>query len=349
MDLEFLQELDSHISNIGADEYWKKQIGKYEIWFAPLTATAQAKVNEALMSEDMGMNSLAEAKRITMANAIVGIDQFDLREYRDAGAVFKIPGKRKNESVRVDLPKYILTKIQQWGNDWIDLAFDVFADLMESFNKKNREGIKFENLKDPKEELMELEMQAAAIRKQLGMPQMVEGEDQPREGDVEEAVEEATEALGHEPEGLDGFDPFKKVEDTEEGQEEVPPEPPEAPPLPPEPPMVQRAMPEAPPNPPEAVTSIPTPDPAKMSPIEEAMVQKAQAAAQAANVRRTIDTRSKLIPAKESSVHNPMVPTPSIPQDGVIEKQAEKPEGGVKIDKKLTHQSKNPRFRKPMR
>lgn len=346
MDIEFLNQLDNHISNIGIDKVWKRKIGDHIIWFSPLTTNAQAKVNESLADENLGVNTILETKRVTLSNAIVGVDDFDLTEYREAGPVFSIPGKKKDERVKVALDKYIYTKIQHWGNDWFDLAFQVFADLMETFGEENKREIKFENIKDPRDELVELEMRVAQLRRELDMPQLVEGpEVEPTEEQVEEAVREAQETADELGVPLEDFNPFRGSPDTKESQEEHIPRP-SAPskPAPPavEPQPIHRQIQEAPPNP-QATISVPTPDPTKVSPIQQAMVSRAsRAQAQTAISRRVID-------AKESSVDRPINPTPSVNTSEVVDTPAEKLEGPVRIDKKTKHQSTNPRFKKPNR
>jgi len=186
MDPDFLKQLDDHISNVGIDEYWKRRVGKHLVWFSPLTNIAQGKVNETLATEDLGVNAIAETKIVTLSHAIIGIDEFDLREYRDGNPVFSIPNPRdKTKNIKVTLDKYIHSKISQWGNDWTDLAFDVFADLMETFSKNNRKDVQFDNIKEPREKLNELEMQVAELREELGLPQLVEIETL-KEGDEEQ-------------------------------------------------------------------------------------------------------------------------------------------------------------------
>jgi len=345
MDPDFLNQLDSHISNIGIDKCWKKQIGDHLIWFSPLTATAQGKVNETLADEDLGINAISETKRITLAHAIVGIDDYDLQEYRDAGPVFSIPGKKKGEKVKVVLDKYIYTKMRVWGNDWLDLAFEIFADLMESFSKENRKDVKFENVKDPQELLVELEMQVAELRKELGMPQLIESEEEPEEEEAQETAEEAQEEPDEAGVALEDFDPFKTAPDTTGSQEEPIPGPaPVAQPTPPEPALVEPVQ-EAPQNP-QAVVSVPTPDPAKLSPIEQAIEQRAHA--RRAQPQGAVGGR-KIIDAKESSLEHPINPTPSVPRDEIVDKPVDRPSGPVKVDKKTKHQSRNPRFKKPDR
>ena len=348
MDDKFLDELDAHISNIGIDEVWKRKIGKHLIWFSPLTTTAQAKVNETLANEDLGVNAILETKRVTISNVIVGIDDFDLTEYREAGSVFVIRGKKKGEKVKVTLDRYIYEKIKNWGNDWFDLAFQVFADLMETFGENNKKDVKFDNIKDPREELAELELRVSSIRRELGIPQLIEGpETELTEKEIQEVTEEARKVTRGERTSMDDFDPFKAIPDTTEDQEESIPTPAPAPapapaPVPalepvPKPVKYQPAQPVQAPINPEAVISIPTPDPSKLSPIQQAMANRAQRA-----------QAQMMINARESSPERPIDPSPSITKEEVIDKPMDKSTAPVKVDKPR-QQSKNPRFKKPNR
>lgn len=174
MDPDFLRELDAHVTNVGTDECWKRPIGGRVIWFAPIPFDSQAKINETLANEDLGAAALAEAKKVTLSFSIVGIDEIDLREYKNVGEVFPVYDVRLKKEVKVTLDRYLAIKIQKWGAEFVDQAFDVFADLMVSHKNMNLKDIKFENAKDPHEELAELEMRAGELRERLGMPHLVE-------------------------------------------------------------------------------------------------------------------------------------------------------------------------------
>lgn len=323
MDSDFLAKLDEQISNIGRDECWKREVGGRTVWYSTISYTAQIKVTEAITAEGVsGAFLVAESKRIGLSYAIVGIDEIDLRPYRDSGEIFTIPDPRKpGATVKVDLPKYIYHKMAQWGSDWIDTAFDVFADLMESFNKGNKSKIKFENFKDPHDELLELEVRVAELRGQLKLPHLVESIP---EGKSEESIspkhadETPSEPQGSasEPQAIDApFDPFKALPEPEESQEPIPG------PIP------------------QPITSLPVADINKMSPIEKAMVSRRSAPAS------ILDSHPP-----QSTPDKPLVGLPSINQEVLDQKMSgQSPISPPQINKNPANQSRNPRFSKPMR
>jgi len=180
MDVDFLKQLDEQISNVGTSECWKREIAGRVIWFSPIPGDSQAKVNDTLANADLGANTIFETKRITIAHAIVGIDSLDLRPWRFAGSVFPISDPRLGKEVKVDLAGYIKAKMSTWGGEFIDRAFEVFVDLMESHKKDSLKNVTFENAKDPLTELAEIEARAAELRQQLGMPNLIEA---PASGD----------------------------------------------------------------------------------------------------------------------------------------------------------------------
>lgn len=225
MDDAFLQELDAHISNVGVEEVWEREIAGRKVLFSPVPFTGQAKVTEALNNPDLKANVFAETKRITLAWAIVGIDGMDLRDYRDGREVFPLLDPRLGKKVKVSLSSYVYAKIQTWNAEFIDAAFDVFADLMQTWRRVALQNVKLENLKDPERELAELETRAAELRDQLGLRPMVEADYVPprqADEDVEPGVppgppppRRAPARRAPEPEKADpaeaSFDPFEPV------------------------------------------------------------------------------------------------------------------------------------------
>jgi len=207
MDADFISELDSAITSLGTDKVWERTVGGIKFLLSPVSYEAQGKINEAMVSQEAGSNSLNEAKRITLAYAIVGVGKHDLREYRNSGPSFPATN-RDGKKVSVTLDKYIYEKSQKWGGQLVDDLFSVYADLMESFQKENLQEIRFENSKSPVEEMVELMARVAEIRDQLHLPQLVDPEEDdskpkarvpdPNEGEEQSAV------------GPD-FDPFKAV------------------------------------------------------------------------------------------------------------------------------------------
>lgn len=220
MDADFLQELDQAISNVGTDVIWKRVIRGVTVWLSPISMINQQKVTETMGSDELGINVVNESKRVTLSHAIVGINEHDLSGYRDAGPIFQIPGK-DGKPVKVDLGKYVYYKIGGWGAQFIDDTFTVYADLMETLQKENLKDIKFENTKDPKQELLEHMIKVVELRGQLGMPALIDPLDKP-DPDKEELeskpelapapkvkqVNKATE---------EPFNPFKKI-----SQEDIP-------------------------------------------------------------------------------------------------------------------------------
>jgi hypothetical protein len=119
------------------------------------------------------MNVINETKRVTLSFSIVGINELDLREYRDN--IPRFPGISKDGSkVKVTLDRYIYNKMTYWGAQYIDDVFSVFADLIETDQKENLKNIKFENAKDPESELEELQKKVDELREALGKPRLVE-------------------------------------------------------------------------------------------------------------------------------------------------------------------------------
>lgn len=321
MDSEFLAKLDEQISNVGRDECWQREVGRRNVWFSPISYTAQIKVTETITMDGVsGAFLIAESKRVSLSHAIVGIDDIDLRPYRDSGEIFTVPDPRKpGATVKVDLPKYIYYKMADWGTDWMDTAFDVLADLMESFNKGNKSKIKFENLKDPHDELLELEVRIAELRGQLSLPPLVESEAKDTKNPDVEKPALVTSETGVEPQGTSGpFDPFKTLPEPEESQENTP-EPP---------PMVV------------PVTSLPVPDMSKLSPIEQALASRRPAQASILEAHPT-----------QSTPERPLVGLPSVNQEVVLDQKmsGRPPVSPPQINKNPANQSKNPRFSKPTR
>lgn len=344
MDESFFQELDAHITNVGTDKCWKRRVGDVNIWFSPIPYDGQIQANEALASLSKlaesensdggsGVDAIQETKRITLAHAIVGFDEFDLRKFRFAGpcipVIQSVSGKEKQ--VKVELHKYIRTKIAGWGSEFVDTAFDVFADLMETYKRDIVKDIKFENLKDPKEELAELEMKAAQIRDQLNLPPMVEAEPMGNEKSSAELDAEGQETPGDGEAARPGalrteedFNPFRPV-GPQEGS---------APPAEEEEPV---SLPEPVPPP---VQTVPVPVPGRqedMSPIQRELAARSQARPAPAVV----------VPA--GTQDDPHSAIPSVPND-VLEQPAEKKVvQPPRIDSRPTAQSRNPRFAPPNR
>lgn len=242
MDAAFLEELNKQITGVGTEKVWKKQIGDRVVWFAPIDVARQAKVVETLKQVDMGTDAWDDAKRVGLAAAIVGLDELDLRGYRHAGNVFPIQ-TRDGKTKQVDLATFIYHKISTWDSDFFDIAYDVMGDLMESHRKACLQGIKFENVKDPREELLELEQRVAELRERLRMPPLVEAgaEATPTEEDRERRERLESDDPPEEQSGPREFDPFQPVSVETAASAAYDPDPE---PLPPPPPARQAAPPQ---------------------------------------------------------------------------------------------------------
>jgi hypothetical protein len=217
---DLLDKLDESFSYVGTSMLWKTPIGNRVIWMCPISFMGQMHVNEVMSDESLGQNLILETKRVTLSYAIVGIDDLDLTGKRDS---FEFPIKDKSgKVVKTSLQKYIYEKIRGWSGQYVDDAFAVYADLTESHQKENLKEVKFQNARDPRDELSELEEKAADMRRQIGMPELVEKVDPSikeeffkTEGD--ERKEEAKPVMEEEQ-----FDPFKTVKTVDEEPDPVP-------------------------------------------------------------------------------------------------------------------------------
>ena len=309
MEPDFISELDKTLSNVGTDLFWKRKIGAIELWFSPLSVVGQEKVTTTISKAELGTNIVGESKRVALANSIVGVNNSDLREYRGGLPVFPMKNK-KGEMVKVRLEEWLYNKMSNWSGQFVDDAFSVYADLMETYEKENLKEVKFENLKDPRVELQELERKVAGLRGQLGMPQLVEAKDDDNEGlpneeEVARALEQEAEENKHDKKPTEDFDPFRSI-----------PQEQQAAPLP-----QPQAQPFVPPpsDPPQPNFAMPTVQPVRRPPAPGPIAQ-------------------------ESSPENPHRPMPSV-QNEVITKQAQRPVERPKIDQ--PQGGINPRFSQP--
>ncbi len=316
MDEAFLQELDMSMSNIGTDVCWQRTIDGRIIWFAPLTLTSQMKLNETITNEELGSNIFSETKKFTLAHSIVGVDKMDLRKFRNGALVFPITN-REGQVVKVSLQTYMYEKVSSWGAEWVDIAIDVFGDLMTSYRKESVKDVKFENAKDPMTELAELEARVAEIRSSMKMPPLVEARDKDLEEDMEDELPK-------------GRKRAPVVQEPDEDQE--PPERQEVAFNP-----FETTEPVLQPHP-QTTVAVPIPKPPSPTVMEKA----AMAAALEAD-----------IPIGKSPAR-PHVATPSVPTD-VVERPEAGPTGESAVAPKplqvdrVAPQSVNPRFAGRMR
>jgi hypothetical protein len=331
MEPEFIAELDRTLTNVGTDVFWKRKIGKLEIWLSPLSVEGQEKVTATLEKATPGLNIVGESKKITLSNTIVGVNGLDFRDHRGTNQpVFPIKG-RDGKLTNVALEKYLYEKMRGWSTDYLDSVFEVYADLMETFQRENLKEVKFENTKDPRIELIELERKAAALRAQLGLPQMVEktGENAAEQDGIEPTPEDIARALEEEErlqdEGTEenrtkgkqeDFNPFKPL--SPEQQAAAPPSMQAAP-------VHQGPQPGGPRQPPP-----PSPPPQSTMGMPAALP---------ANLRRPMPPGQG---PRESSPENPHVASPSV-QNEVIERPAvREPPVRPKVDQ--PQGNTNPRF-----
>lgn len=329
MDIELLKSLEEKVTNIGSDELYKKQIGNFLIWFSPLTYTDQGFVQAALSATEENLNSINDAKLKALSRSIVGIDDIDLRPYRNGSKVFEIsdlsPGNR-NKVVKVDLAKYIENKIMGWGQDFVDVAFDVYVDVSESTKKQFLSNVIFDNTKDPRVELAELETKVHELRSQLGLPLLEEkagtqyknlqGEPQEVEHDGPVPDIASKEYVSEEEVAEETIEQFASEEDILESVD--------AP--------VTDVVVEVP------VRSIPVASPTNVgnsNPIDNALL-----------ARRNTSRPVRQVPPNAISSHDkPFDATPSVNMDEVIENRSQVPTNRFRTDPSVTSQSVNPRFK----
>jgi hypothetical protein len=326
---DFFQELEKDITNVGTDKVWKRTVGGKQVWFSPIPYDAQIQLNETLAREDLGNHAIQETKRLTLSHSIVGFGKFDLREYRDQ-YVFEVPDKKKKGAkVKVNLQKYVYHKIQKWDSDFTDVVFNVLADCLETNKKDTLKDVKFENLKEPIEELAEFEAKVHELRDQLNLPPLVEkGSERNTEEEASEAEEEASEAEDN----SGPFDPFEAVENPEEAARNIsvnmpsPESEPESPPV---------AQPSQPADRPAPVKSVPIPRPPVNSPEVSPIQRELQK--RASKIGNTLDTAYVAQPSVNALVEKDKV-------QGVVEepKANQPPVAPPKIDPPLGN--KNPRF-----
>jgi len=324
---DFLQELERDITNVGVDRVWKKNIGDKILWFSPIPYDAQIQMNETLAREDLGNHAIQETKRLTLSHSIVGFGKYDLREYRDQ-YVFEIPDKKKKgQKVKVNLQKYVYHKIEKWDSDFTDVAFSILADCLETHKKETLKDVKFENTKEPIEELAEAEARVHELRDQLDMPPLIE------KGSKSESEEEASDAKEEASESEDGsvpFDPFEAVENPEEAAKNISVNMPSPEPQP-------ESQPERPANKPvpteEPVRSVPIPQPPspELSPIQRELQKRSS------KIGNTPDTAYLAQPSVNALVQKDK-------DQGVVEEQKfnQPPVNPPRIDPPLAN--KNPRF-----
>lgn len=209
MDENFFKQLDEALTNVGSDKYWERTIGGHVVWLSPVPFKSQHKINELLTNNEIGTNVIGEVKRMTMSYAIVGFDGFDLRPYRNETPQFPAFDPREKKQLKVALHKYLSYKMDEWGTEWVDSAFDVFADIMETIRKDNLKEVKFENARSRQEELAELEEKVRDLRNELEMPPLVEldvnekSKSEPGKSELESS--EPNEKV------QEGFNPFQKL------------------------------------------------------------------------------------------------------------------------------------------
>jgi hypothetical protein len=215
MDQDFFTDLEAAFTGAGADTLWKRRVNGILIWLSPLTMNGQAKLVETIEGYK-GPNTYGESKRVTLSHSIVGVNDTDLRQYRDGAAVFP-QMNRKGEMVNVPLDKYLYGKMGGWGSQFVDDLYTVFGDMSETVEKQNLKDVKFENSKDPREELAEHMAKVAELRDQLGMKPLVDPDEDPRylgksqsEQSEEGAADSPPDAEPADP--VPSFDPFARID-----------------------------------------------------------------------------------------------------------------------------------------
>lgn len=332
MDDDFLEELDRRVSNVNLDKYWERKVGDLILWLSPIDYTQQIRVQEALREENP--NAIDETKRVTLAGAIVGIGSvdkpvIDLRPHRSAGKAMKVRGK-DGKTELLDLSEYLYRKIAGWDAELVVLVFDVYADVMASHRQEMVKDVKFENAKDPRQELEELEARVTEMRQGLGMPPLVEAKRLDAEPEPGPAVSDEPSPVPEKPEqpaapesvSAEDFDPFEVVAPRRQVS------PVAASPAPPQ---------VAPPPSPEPERSFPVPVPPESAPVSP--------------IQAELSRRSSR-PSVVSFV-GPDGPAPAhVAQPSVTPDVLDSPSPRIKvpapaIDRGAESQSRNPRFSRP--
>jgi hypothetical protein len=166
-----------------------------------------------LTNQELGSNIIGEVKRMTLSYAIVGFDGFDLRAYKNEDPQFPMYDPREKKQVKVALHKYLSHKMEEWGIEWVDSAFEVFADIMETLKKENLKEVKFDNARSKQEELAELEEKVNDLRTELKMPRLVEEKPEPEEAEAKGAATAPAipPAIPPSDELARPFNPFQKI------------------------------------------------------------------------------------------------------------------------------------------
>ncbi len=354
LDEDIIADLDRHLSNVNSEKYWPRKIGDLEIWFSTVSFEHSNLAKKSLQQEEFG---LEETKRVTLSAAIVGVNGLDLRQARTQDKPIKVKGA-DGKFKFLSLQEFIYQRIAKWDAEFVDLAYEVFADLMASHNKEMAKDIVFENARTPLEELEELEERVANARQKLGLPPLVEAqrldgqasEDGPvevsapdpvpdpvpvpvPEDDFSEESEQPAPPGAIDFEGSEeDFNPFQAVK---AGAARVQRREPPADPQPARPPRADVAVLEEddlPIPPRRSAPAVPVPDPPSAEPRTPSAIEVA------------LEQRRRSSPlAHGVSAH---VAQPSVPAE-VIEKPAARAQvAPPSLDPKAAQQSRNPRFRR---
>lgn len=159
--MDNLEELESLLDSVGSNVVWKRKIGERLIWLSPISFVAQEKVTEVLTSGN-GISGLSDSKRLTLSFAIVGIEDKDFSGYLKRGAVF--PGLNNTKTT---FDRYLYHKLGDWGGQYVDDIFTVYADLMDEFQRQNLANVKFESMNSVQEELSEAEEKVSKLKQSM--------------------------------------------------------------------------------------------------------------------------------------------------------------------------------------
>lgn len=185
------EELERSFNRVGLERLWKRRVGGVTLWFSPISLSGQEKVSELLTnSAAIGSSLVYETKRMSLSHSIVGFNELDLRPYKDGSPCVPSLGK-DGKPTKITLDKFIYNKLGTWSAQLVDDAFAIYADILETHQKENLDGVVFENRKDPEVELKELEQKVAELREQLGKPQLVEPDVASEEVSLEDRVSNA--------------------------------------------------------------------------------------------------------------------------------------------------------------
>ncbi len=162
---DFFKRIDDALSNVGMDKVWKQKICGSSYWFGPIRQKDYAILNEKVV-EATNADTLSAAenlKKLFLSYSIVGINNDDLRPYREE-RVFKLDTGHKS-----NLQMYMYEKISRWDYQTVDDMYKVYLDITKMIQFENLKDIKWYEVSDPILELKDLESKVNDLREKIGI------------------------------------------------------------------------------------------------------------------------------------------------------------------------------------